>query len=210
MAYFVPGVNYSFSKCFSFLDGGHFVSCGAPNNCGSTHKIDPRMDDEVFAVRCVSDLDRRADGWDTNPGCAGIWTKSDFGGCQYLNWAAAKDFCEQQNGRLPTAAELLNGCTELSGCHFDDNECWSSTAVTTGDENSENSGDNKLFFFEHFFQNRRGVSFRNFRFPNRSKPKPKPKIKKKEKRTRQLSMKDLFGNKKSKPSCVSRFIYTKF
>ena len=108
--------------------------CGDINMCGSTKaKITQAFDDEVYAVRCVSDVDRSADGWVES--CPGIWSQSDFGSCQSLDWKAASAFCESHNGRLPTLTELRDRCTRQSGCFFDRKQSWSSTAVTTSCNN---------------------------------------------------------------------------
>ena len=115
--------------------------------CGSTKaKITQAFDDEVYAVRCVSDVDRSADGWRSN--CAGIWGQSYFDrSCHTLNWESANDFCHQQNARLPTVAELIKDCTQGSGCGFDTQQAWTSTALTTGDVSS---GDNYFNIFQIF------------------------------------------------------------
>jgi len=109
----------------------HFTTCGRPNRCSSGTQS--AMDDEVRAVRCVSD--QPISGW-TNAlvesGCAdrwqSLWFESDvWGECKTLNFDDATAFCASMNARLPTLSEAEDGCVASSGCNFDLESIWTST-----------------------------------------------------------------------------------
>merc|ERR1719189_3552826 len=64
---------------------------------------------------------------------ATTWHESDAwdSGCQELNYANAKAFCESQGGRLPTLEEVEDGCVAHDGCGFNFVQIWTSTVPTT-------------------------------------------------------------------------------
>ena len=76
-------------------------------------------------VRCCSD--EEIVGWAKKSGCE-VWAESNiWGGCKRMKWEEAKEFCEEQSGRLCTKTELQDSCTEGTGCGYDYRMVWSST-----------------------------------------------------------------------------------
>jgi hypothetical protein len=65
---------------------------------------------------------------------ATTWHESDAwsSGCQELNYANAKAFCESQGGRLPTLEEVEDGCVAHDGCGFNIVQIWTSTGAFIG------------------------------------------------------------------------------
>jgi len=106
----------------------HFVSKGKADDTSTA----VAQDDEIYAVRCASDVDRSSDGWRIKSGCS-IWFESDVWteGCVTKSWSDAEAFCTTQGGRLPTLDEIENNCVQGSGCQYDSALIWSSTASTT-------------------------------------------------------------------------------
>jgi len=106
----------------------HFVSKGKADDTSTA----VAQDDEIYAVRCASDVDRSSYGWRIKSGCS-IWFESDVWteGCVTKSWSDAESFCTAQGGRLPTLDEIENNCVQGSGCQYDSALIWSSTASTT-------------------------------------------------------------------------------
>lgn len=102
----------------------HYSICGKPSRCSGALLSE---DSTIRAVRCVSDSRRQ--GWKSKNNCGQLsWESDIWGSCQNLNYQDAVDFCATQNARLPTLQEAESGCVAGSGCGFDGQQIWTSTA----------------------------------------------------------------------------------
>eukprot|EP01047_Picozoa_sp_COSAG01_P046434 COSAG01_NODE_4361_length_5098_cov_2.121024_1_plen_1077_part_10 len=80
-------------------------------------------------VRCCSDTQRA--GYSTWHSCP-VWGRSNFGGStrcvKGATFAEAHAICAADNSRLCTAAELANDCGRNTGCGYNHDLIWSTTA----------------------------------------------------------------------------------
>ena len=76
-------------------------------------------------VRCCSDTELSYEGWAKHAGCS-VWGGSDDGlGCKRdQTFAQAQAICDGAGARLCTVAELEGGCTDGTGCGFNDDLIW--------------------------------------------------------------------------------------
>lgn len=114
-----------------------YVACGDKDkdDCfkreGSTEFVDSL--DATHEVRCCSDTAK--DGWNKADTCD-VWAQSDLAGadgsapeCQWRKtYFEADAICAANGGRLCTKLEILNRCTINTGCDFDVQFIWTSSA----------------------------------------------------------------------------------
>ena len=114
----------------AYLACGNPLSTGCRNNEGSNQIL--AYTTEQHEVRCCSDTSKS--GWRNNDGC-GVWSASnlfDAGSttksCHHASrYDQAEAICEANQGRLCTKTEILDGCTQGSGCSHDTDLVWSSS-----------------------------------------------------------------------------------
>jgi hypothetical protein len=94
------------------------------------------MQDEKHKVRCCSDTRKTGWNYNTGYGCS-VFGESELlpigGTSRICNWEAtyleAVAICDKNDARLCTREEVLDlWCTTGSGCRFDDELVWTSTA----------------------------------------------------------------------------------
>lgn len=123
----------------------HYVTCGdrlwqGVGECMSIGEFSSneelRLDVELAPVRCCTEFESQSMidlGWKKNEGCS-VYGGSDEGWeCQILNWEDAGNFCESVGGRLCTKEEVDAGCTEGTGCDYDETLVWTSTDALSRD-----------------------------------------------------------------------------
>jgi len=88
--------------------------------------------DETHAVRCCHDVQGSpAWAWKQQDTCS-VWaTSRPDGSCRSESFAGAAALCAAAGARLCAAAELLAGCTQATGCGYDEALVWSSDARGT-------------------------------------------------------------------------------
>ena len=77
-----------------------------------------------YRFRCCSDVDIA--GWLNVDESCDIWTTSQIPTCQSGTWDYANSTCAENGGRMCTKQELMDACTEGTGCNFDNFFMWTS------------------------------------------------------------------------------------
>eukprot|EP00568_Trieres_chinensis_P006613 CAMPEP_0183292170 /NCGR_PEP_ID=MMETSP0160_2-20130417/1326_1 /TAXON_ID=2839 ORGANISM="Odontella Sinensis, Strain Grunow 1884" /NCGR_SAMPLE_ID=MMETSP0160_2 /ASSEMBLY_ACC=CAM_ASM_000250 /LENGTH=1110 /DNA_ID=CAMNT_0025453089 /DNA_START=101 /DNA_END=3433 /DNA_ORIENTATION=+ len=101
----------------------YYLACGSPTgDCQG--EVATAAPSETHEVRCCSDTEKT--GWIKKDSCD-VWGESDLPTCvDDANYAEAVQICADNDARLCTVAELLEGCTKGSGCMHDHDLIWSS------------------------------------------------------------------------------------
>merc|ERR1712183_1212709 len=104
----------------------YYVVCGMGTGCGEGDESVALASGE-HEVRCCRDSP--GSGFTTKKPYCDVWARSDFDGCRgEETYAAAEGICQEYDGRLCTKEELSDRCTKGSGCGYDWELIWSSTA----------------------------------------------------------------------------------
>lgn len=121
------------SRSPTIKNSHYFTACGSSAQwCSGL--VDSSANEELHEVRCCADTYIGV-GWKQHSNCinAGldVWSKSEINGVchSFKTFVEAENVCHQIKGaRLCTREELEADCSRSSGCSFDDNVVWSSTA----------------------------------------------------------------------------------
>merc|ERR1712127_841551 len=100
----------------------YYVACG--NGACTEGLLSTADESEEHEIRCCSDT--AVSGYTKKSDCS-VWATSLD--CQVNSHSYAVDLCENAGARLCTRDELTSGCTVGSGCNFNFELIWSSTAV---------------------------------------------------------------------------------
>jgi len=103
------------------VDSDAVIVCGSKKgNCPK--KVDIASKTEGYAVRCCSDS--LISGWMKHAQCD-VWAESDLPSCYNAKtFSEAEGICSSNNARLCTEQEILDDCSQGSGCGFDWRQVW--------------------------------------------------------------------------------------
>jgi len=105
------------------VDSDAVIVCGAKKGNGvCPKKVDIASKTEGYAVRCCSDS--LISGWRKNAQCD-VWAESDLPSCYNAKtFSEAEGICSSNNARLCTEQEILDDCSQGSGCGHDSSQVW--------------------------------------------------------------------------------------
>ena len=118
-----PTIAPTISPAPSPVDSDAVIVCGAKLGYGTCpEKVDIVGKSEEYAVRCCSDS--LISGWRKNAQCD-VWAESELPSCYNAKtFSEAENICSSNNARLCTEQEILDDCSQGSGCGHDRRQVW--------------------------------------------------------------------------------------
>jgi regulation of enolase protein 1 (concanavalin A-like superfamily) len=132
-SYYYPSASPTVSRSPNFVPDA-LVGCGSRDKIGECGKeMDIVSKFSQHAVRCCSDFAKP--DWVKNDGC-NVWGESEINGqcIDHATYEEAAYHCSAANARLCTINEIGIGCTESSGCGFDEHLVWASGSIPNADD----------------------------------------------------------------------------
>merc|ERR1712127_954829 len=125
-----PTISPTISSAPSTVDGDAVIVCGAKSGYDKCpERVDIVGKSEEYAVRCCSDS--LISGWRKTPQC-NVWAGSELPACYNAKtFSEAGGICSNLNTRLCTKQEILNDCSQGSGCGHDKRQVWVSDLANT-------------------------------------------------------------------------------